>query len=309
MNAEVYSEWLCRQGHTVVRTPSSHWHSQGLRVYQSFPYHRLIEPHGDELREFMSQRRAVALRYSMPAAAPGGVGSYHAVYTSADYGFETLSAWARKNVRRGLRLSEVSPISFRRYVEQGWELRADTLARQGRRTGESREGWQKRYALAADLPGFEVWAAEVRGKLAATLVVFQMEGWYYMLYQQCHREYLREHVNNALSFTVTRHLAARAGFGGIFYGMQSLDAPSSVDEFKFRMGYVARPVRQRAVFHPWLAGLVHPLTNRVVQWLAAVRPSSHVLAKAGGMLRAGVAEKRFLRAPAAACQATAQAKS
>jgi len=292
MTPDIYAEWLRRQGQRVIRTDSSYWHSEGMRVFQAFPYHWLIEPGQNELRELMFRHHAFALRYSMPEHdGQKGDSRYHAVYTGENYDFETLSAWARKNVRRGLRNCTVGPISFERYLEQGWALRVDTLARQHRRMKESKQDWCSRYAAASDLDGFEVWAAEVNGRLAATLVTFQMDSWAYMLYQQCHSDYLPEHVNNALSFVVTQTLIRRSNLRGIFYGMQSLDAPASVDEFKFRMGYQAKPVRQRVAFHPYFAPLVNGFTHRLTKSLTTLTPKNRLLAKAEGMLRLGLAEK------------------
>jgi hypothetical protein len=291
MTPDIYAEWLRRQGQSVVRTASSYWHSDGWRVYQAFPYHWLIQPSEAELREFMGQHRVLGLRYSMPGNNGGGeTGRYHAVYTGETYDFDCLSAWARKNVRRGLRSCIVEPISFARYVEEGWELRVDTLKRQGRSVRESRDDWRRRYSSAADLAGFEVWAAQIEGRLGATVVTFQMDGWGYMLYQQCHRDYLQAHVNNALSFVVTQNFNRRPNIRGIFYGMRSLDAPASVDEFKFRMGYEARPVRQQVAFHPYLAPLMNRFTHHLAKAAVALRPASHWLAKAEGMLRLGLGE-------------------
>jgi hypothetical protein len=288
MSPETYAEWLRRQGQKVLRTDSSYWHSEGFGVYQAFPYHELIEPSERELRELMFRHRAVAVRYSAPHLG-NDRDSYHVVHTGVDYGFGTLNAWARKNVRRGLRSCSVGPIPLQRYIEEGWALRVDTLARQERRLKLSREDWRRKCAATIGLAGFEVWAAEVTGRLAATLLIFQMDHWGYMLYQQCHRDYLKEHVNNALSFVVTQHLFQKANVRGIFYGMRSLDAPASVDEFKFRMGYQAKPVRQRVMFHPYLAPLVNSYSHRISKTLAATSPASRLLAKAEGMLRLGLA--------------------
>src|SRR5690349_909539 len=184
MNAEVYSEWMRRSGHDVVRTATSYWHSQSMRVYQAFPYHWRIEPQEEELRELMVCHRLVGLRYSLPADATAGTPSYHVVYTKPGYNLDCLGSWARKNVRRGLRECRVEPITFERYLREGWELRVDTLARQRRRVKETKEQWQRQYAAASDLPGFEIWAAMVGARLAATLVLFLMDDWYYMVYQQ-----------------------------------------------------------------------------------------------------------------------------
>jgi hypothetical protein len=299
MTPEIYAEWLRRQGQRVIRTESSYWHSEGIGVFQAFPYHWLIEPGEKECRNLMVRHHALALRYSMPAlGGQGGSACYHTVYAGDDYELETLGAWARKNVRRGLRNCTVGPISLQRYLDEGWTLRVDTLARQQRRMKESKESWRRRYASSSGLDGFEVWAADVSGRLGATLVTFQMDRWAYMLYQQCHSDYLREHVNNALSFVVTQTLIRRPDIRGIFYGMQSLDAPASVDEFKFRMGYEAKAVRQRIAFHPYLAPMVNKYTHAAAKQLSTWNPANRLLAKAEGMFRFSLTTKNpFLQAP------------
>jgi hypothetical protein len=258
-------------------------------VYQAFPYHWLIEPSAEEERELISHHSATALRYSMPADRVPQTDGYHVVYAGSDYDLDTLGSWARKNVRRGLRSCTVGQIPFSRYIEEGWALRVDTLARQQRHIPETKDDWLRKNSAAIGLEGFEIWAAEVEHRLAATLLTFQMDGWGYMVYQQCHRDYLREHANNALSFAVTQTLIRRPNIQGIFYGMRSLDAPPSVDEFKLRMGYEAKPVRQRVVFRPGLAPLINHFTHRVAKSLVAVNPASRFLAKAEGMLRLGLA--------------------
>ncbi len=125
----------------------------------------------------------------------------------------------------------------------------------------------------------------MQDQLAATLVTFQMDGWGYMIYQQCHRDYLREHANNALSFVVTQNFVRSPGIKGIFYGMQSLDAPPSVDEFKLRMGYEARPVRQRIVFSPYLSPFVNGFSHGLLKAAQAMAPEHRWLSKAEGMFR------------------------
>src|SRR5215470_15754264 len=162
MNAEIYSEWLRRQGLKVIRTASSWWHSQVRGVFQSLPYHQLIEPAHEELDELTRRHQAIALRYSSPQQADRGSPSYHVVYTGSEYGIHNLSAWARKNVRRGLKNASVQPLSLDRYIREGWLLRVDTLARQKRALRETRDDWQRIYRAIADLPGFEIWAAESR---------------------------------------------------------------------------------------------------------------------------------------------------
>jgi hypothetical protein len=80
-------------------------------------------------------------------------------------------------------------------------------------------------------------------------------------------------------------MLSRPGVKTIFYGLHSLDAPASVDEFKFRMGYIASPVCQRVLFHPWLRPLVNRPSHAVLRCLRQWRPHSPTLAKAEGVCR------------------------
>jgi hypothetical protein len=285
VNAEIFAEWLRRQGHRVVRTASTYWHSDGMGVYQAFPYHSLIQPSEQELAAMFSAHHAIALRYSTPTESAIGLGSYHAVHDNGSYDLNSLGPWARKNVRRGLKNCLVAPISFERFVEEGWALRGDTLDRQGRCFPMPRETWKRRYSMLTGLKGFEVWAALVQDKLGAFLVTFQMEEVCYFLYQQSHRDYLKEHVNNALTFVVTETMIQRPGVRSIFYGTHSLDAPASVDEFKFRMGYRAKPVLQRVMFHPYLSPFVNRISYQLLKRMAEWIPASRHLSKAEGMFR------------------------
>jgi hypothetical protein len=285
MTAEVFAEWLCRQGYRVVRTASSFWYDQGPRVYQAFPHHWLIRPSDGELLELLRRERAIALRYSAPFDAESGKISYHVVYEDVPYGFGTLSGNARSKVQRGLRRCEIERISMERLAEEGWHLQRDTLERQRRVGSVNRERWQCLSLAARDLPGFEAWGAIVEGKLAATILTACMEGTCYMLYPQSDRRYFTSYVNNALAYTVTREMLSRRGVQGIFYGLHSLDAPPSVDEFKFRMGYRAKPVRQRVLFHPWVRPFCNRVSHALAKRLLRLRPSSPGLAKGEGMLR------------------------
>jgi hypothetical protein len=294
MNAEVFAEWLRRQGYRVVGTPSSYWYEVGPHVYQAFPYHWVIQPTEDELSQLLRQNRAIGLRYSTLVAKPTGCISYHAVYDQPSYTLDDLDRRTRQNVRLGLENCHIEPISFERLAKDGWLLEMDTLGRQGRRTKSSEETWRKRYMGAADLPGFEAWGALVEGRLVASLLTFQMEDCCEMISQQCHRDYMRARVNNALCFVVTQAMVSRTGIRSIFYALHSLDAPASVDEFKFRMGYVAKPVRQRVVFHPWLTPVFNRSSHAVVKQLLRWRPDHSTLPKLEGMLRFYLEGKRPL---------------
>jgi hypothetical protein len=285
MNAEIFSEWLRRQGLIVVKTSSSYWYEASPRVYQAFPYHWLIQPTENELLDILRQNRAIALRYSAPFDTNPGCVSYHAIYAKSSYTLDGLDRRSRQNIRKGLKNCRVEPISLRRLAEDGWRLEMDTANRQGRKITMNERSWQKRYLSAADLQGFEAWGALIDDRLVASLFTFQMEDCCEMLSQQCHGDYLKVRVNNALSFVVTRTMIERPGIRSVFYSLESLDAPPSVDQFKFRMGYAAKPVRQRAIFHPLLAPVLNKASYAILKRLRELRPDNPFLSKANGMLR------------------------
>jgi hypothetical protein len=285
MNSETFAEWLRLQGKKVIRTDSSYWYEASPRVYQAFPYHWVIQPTEDELSGFLRQNQAVGLRYSTPVAAPVGQISYHVIFDGSSYTLDGLDRRSRQNIRKGLKNCRVEPISFESLAEDGWLLEKDTQDRQGRRVNQGEDVWRQRCLAAADLPGFEAWGALVDGRLVASLLTFQMDGCCEMISQQCHRDYLRERVNNALIFVVTETIVNRPGIQSIFYTLQSLDAPVSVDEFKFRMGYTAKPIRQRVVFHPWLPSVSNSVSQIVINQLIRLQPSNPNLPKIRGFLR------------------------
>jgi hypothetical protein len=298
MNAEIFAEWLRRQGHRVVRSPSSFWFNAGVGAYQAFPYHWLVRPSERELHHLLLANRAIALRYSTPLDSPQGCISYHAVYQEPQYALELLDRRSRQNVRTGLGQCTVEPISFKRLAEEGWLLDADTAHRQNRKPKMDRKKWQRYCDSAVGLAGFEAWGAIADNRLVASLLVFQMNDWCEFLSQQCHRIYLSKRINNALAFAVTKTVLSRPGVNSIFYSLQSLSPSQNIDEFKFRMGYIAKAVRQRVVLHPSLAPLVQPALVVALRKIATRIPAHSFLPKLVGMLQFYIEGQRPFEAQA-----------
>jgi len=294
MNAEIFAEWLRRQGHHIVRTASSFWYDPGPRIYEAFPFHWIIQPSEQELHELLSRERAVGLRYSTPLDTANGQVSYHVVFDSGPYNLQMLSANARSKVRRGLKRCQVEHISIERLAQEGWRLQHDTLERQGRSRSMSQDKWQRICLAAKDLPGFEAWGAIVQGDLAATILTACIDDTCCVLHAQSHRQYFGSYVNNAVSYTMSHEMLSRPAVRMVLYSQHSLDAPASVDEFKFRMGYTAKPVRQRMVFHRWLAPAFNRASHAVLKQPLRWYPDYPTLSKAEGMLRFYLEGKRPL---------------
>lgn len=291
MNAETYAEFLRGQGEHVIRSTSGYWHGRSMGVYQAFPYHRLIDPSDAELAEMFSRQRALALRYWLPAESGRGCPSYAIVCEAANYDLAMLGHRTRKNVRLGLRNCTVEPISFQRVVDEGWELRQDTLNRQRRQLNIGQGPWRSGFLAAGELPGFQAWGAYVNRRLAAYLVTFQMDDCISVVDQKSHREFLDLNVNHAITFAMSQSALSQPGIRFVFYGAESLDAPPGVSDFKFRMGYVAKPLRQRIVFRPRVAALANQVSYTVLSAMTRWWPADRRFSKARGMLRVCLAEK------------------
>ena len=285
MNAENFADWLRRQGHHIYQTVSSYWYDAGPRVLEAFPYHWLIQPDAHELRELILRNNILALRYSTPLEIEEGMASYHVVLDDPNYCLEKLRAQARNGVRRGLEKCRVEKISFEMLADEGWKLQQDTLERQHRLKSMNQYEWQKICLSANDLPGFEAWGAIVDGSLAASLLTCRIDDKYYVPYAQSRTDFLGLHVNNALFYTVSCELLSRLGTSGIFFCLHSLDASESVDEFKFRMGFTPKPVRQRIAFHPILKPFTTSEIHKVISSRLQKDPNNVFLAKMEGLMR------------------------
>jgi hypothetical protein len=196
-----------------------------------------------------------------------------------------LSKNARYDVRKGLEYATYEQISFGQLASEGWASRRDTLVRQGRESAETRNGWERLCNSAAGLPGFEAWGTLRNNQLIGCLLAFTCDDYFYILYQQSLTSHLKFGINNALAYSVTSDAIKRSVVNQIFYGLHSLDAPKGVDGFKFRMGYNAKSVRQRVVFHPWLEPFINRVTHKFARTVADWKIGSPHIAKAEGLIR------------------------
>lgn len=285
MNAEIYAEWYRRQGYRVIHSNSSYWYEASRGAFQAFPFHWLIKPSEKELKSIFKNKWAFAARYSTPLDSSYGSVSYHAVYDAPAYSLDLLDRRSRQNIRAGLQNCRVEQIPLLQLAEDGWQLELDTTTRQDRKIAYTKEQWFRRYQSAADLPGFEAWGALVGDRLVASILAFIVDDCCELISQQCHHDFLPAKVNNALTYTITQEMISRPGVHSIFYTLQSLDAPPSVDDFKFRMGYSARKLRQRVVFHPLIQHAIQPFSYQVFTQLRRFFPESSFVSKTDGMMR------------------------
>ena len=202
MNPENFSEWHRRQGHKVIHTSSSYWYEAFPGVYQAFPYHWLITPSKQELRQLTLKYGAIALRYSTPMEVPFGKVSYHIVL-NGPYGLDKIRSKTRRTIKQGLEQFSIEPISFKRMAEEGWELQDDTLQRQQRTECMAQKCWEEMCLTADGIPGFEAWGSIINGELAASLLIARIGDTFNTLYSMSRSQYLNMHANHTLFFSVS----------------------------------------------------------------------------------------------------------
>lgn len=285
MNVEIMVQWLRRLDYKLIRVGDTWWYNAGPRTYQALPYHSQIVPSATELRTLFRQAGAISLRYFAPVDCQRGVASYHVVFDGDAYSMETLRSNSRRKVRRGLKECRVEPISLERLACEGWPLQRDTLERQGRATAMNEQRWQQICHAACGLPGFEAWGALIDDALVASILLLRVGDTFMVLYVQSDRRYLDRYINNALCYTISQELHARPGIRQIFYSTQSLDAPASVDEFKFTMGYRAQPVRQVVTMHPLAAPMCNWTTYKLGRLMMERYMQPAFTAKIDGIVR------------------------
>ncbi|HZK05972.1 MAG TPA: hypothetical protein VFC82_09010 [Actinomycetaceae bacterium] len=281
-----YAEFLRRLGHSVVNTESGYWYNAQTGFYFRFPYHRVAEPSPEELRAVRRRGRYIGLRYFTPMTSLGK-SSYLMVCSDKDYGFASLDRHsARRETRRAVENLEIREIPLDELGRSGYALYCDTLARQGRDPCTwTPDSWRRYCEATQGLDGFAAWGAFAERQLAAFLFTFLMEDHLTFIHQCSDTRLLKSHANGALIYTVTREALSRREVDTVQYGPQSLDAPASLDEFKRRMGFVPRPMKQRIVLNPVLRPLVGDPLHDAVQRISVRRPESDRLRKLNGIIR------------------------
>jgi hypothetical protein len=286
MGPETFAEFLTRQGHHVVKTETCFWYDAQPGFYFYFPYHRPINPGVEELKKIIWGERCIGIRFFTPMECIGK-SSYNIVCSDKNYDFTSItSATARHEIRKGLKNFEIRQMDFKELATLGISLNYDTLVRQGRAPRRDEvKNWRLYCSSTEGLDGFEAWGAFLNGKLASFEIGFLMEDCFYLLRQSSATEYLPLYPNNALVFALTRIKLALPEVNTVSQGPQSLDAPESLDTFKFRMGYQKQPMKQKIIFNPMIRPFIGGVLHKFVQLAVDARPQSDTLRKLEGIIR------------------------
>lgn len=237
------------------------------------------------MKKILWGERSIGLRFFTPMESVGK-SSYLIVCSDKNYDITSVSTGdTRRKTRRGLENVEIKQVDFKELAKLGHQLNCDTLVRQGRDPRLCNAGNWKQFCDATEgLDGFEAWGAFTGGKLASFVAGFQMEDHFTLLQQSSATEYLNLFPNNALIFEVTRLKLASPDVAAVSYGPQSLDAPESLDAFKFHMGYKKLPMKQRVMFNPLITPFIGKITQNIVHFAAGIKLKSNELSKLEGLI-------------------------
>jgi len=256
MSIETYKCFLEAIGHQVIAGPSGYWCDITRSFYMSIPPFRVISPDRTEINMLLHKHHAIGLKYCAPY---DHVGKRSAIYIcqARHYDLKSLHPKMRNKVRQGLRNCAIRPITFEYLHDHGMPLNRDTFERQGRNdpTFSQPARWACLCKAVQQIEGAGAWGAFVGDQLAAYMITFVINGYGNILYQMSRTDLLASRANNALAFVATREMLASPGIQGVSYGQESIRNLAGLDEYKTRLGYEKRRVRQVVVLHP----LVRPI--------------------------------------------------
>jgi len=284
MQPETLSEYFKRQGYRIFKSESCYWYNVQPGFYFNIPYHRLISPSKEELNKILWGIPCIAVRYFAHTDCIGK-SSYMIVCSDKNYDITSVDPkYARRQTRRGLENFQIRQIDFKELAKHN-SINIDTLIRQGRKIGIWTNKRWKQYCLSADgLCGLEAWGAFHEDILVAFIVAYQMDDYYEILHHSSATQYLQLYPNNALVYYLTKLKLSTDEVNHVSYGPESLDAPASLETFKFRMGFQKQPMKQGIVFHPIIKPFINKFTYNLIQRFAA-RRSEDFWRKLEGVLR------------------------
>ncbi|MHC4158228.1 MAG: hypothetical protein ACYSSO_04025 [Planctomycetota bacterium] len=243
-----------------------------------------VEP--ARLQDLLRQRGVWVVSYLLDGDESHPPNCFDYVCRDSTYSIEKLHAYARRDIRRGLRSFTVRLCTWEELEEKGFAAEADTAARHGY-AAPLPEGLKRKISQQRGSPFFEIWGAWDGDDLTAWLQLAKIGNWATIDVVRSCTKSLRLCPNNALLYAVTRRILVEEKREYISYGLSSSQVSVdqlSMHKYKIRMGYEALPLHRVFVVHPLLRPL---LTPRAVSWMwekaAALIPKSKTLRKVAGM--------------------------
>jgi hypothetical protein len=286
MNVTNYREFLERIGHKVVESESGYWYDPGPRMFERIPAFSLACPSDSEVRNLFWRHGMLGIKYYADLDHAGKESFLYVCEDSA-YELSGLGRSSRRKVRAGLRNCQVRQIDFAYLHAHGMPANLDTMERQKRQEplfGDP-EHWKGFCQAGGQVEGALVWGAFVEQDLAAYTLGFVVDDYCVFIYQMSRSEHRPSFVNHALTYTATREALARPDIRFASQGHETVRNVSGLDDFKVRLGYKKRPLRQVFRFHPVVKpAVLNPISQMALGKLRHWRPDSDALVRASGIV-------------------------
>jgi hypothetical protein len=252
-----------------------------------------------ELRKLFWRSGRVVANYLLPVddAHPANAVLY--LCTDRGYHLEALSAQARRNARRAQRAFRFEFLDSDMLLAHGATAYCDTRARVGLSDGtvDAFQGYTASLLATAGYKFVGAWSGD---QLAAYMWILMVDDWA-SIGAYAANDFLRSCPNEGLINFILDYCLAQGRCREVIYGLSSIQETarsSSLDYFKKKVGFEARPVHRAFAFHPLVRPLINPLSNWALRGCVKLFPQSRMLRKASGVLANCLGSQSFLGADA-----------
>jgi hypothetical protein len=281
-----YAAALAAEGVTVVPGSSGcYWVGNVCGSLFREPTSCLAPPQPGEVRRALWKARAPVATYILAPSDEHPANAWLYVCENQKYRLEDLGYAARRDIRRAMRQLRFEFIDAATLLARGAKAFCDTQKRLGLSDGTP-EVFRRDHEPFGRNPAMQIAAAWAEGFLAAFATVQAVDAWADIGVYAADDHLSSCPVNGLIHFALNHYLVERK-FRGVGYGLSSIQEASkaaTLDRFKKKAGFEARPVHRAFVLHP----LVRPLANRLtlcgLRLCTRLRPSSRRWRKATGLL-------------------------
>jgi len=288
ITAQEYVEDLRRQGKKAfLEKDRVFWQESERLALERHPLFCSDVPLPREIRSLLWRSCSLVAAYVMPADDAHPVNSWLYLCENRDYSLECLASPARRKARRAMRVFRYEFIEPATLLAHGARPFCDTRTRVGLSDGTP-QLFQKYAASLIANPAYQFVGAWCGDQLAAYLWILMVDDWAAVAGCAAN-EHLRSYPNNGLLHFALDYCLTQGRCRVVSYGLSSIqevNRTATLDYFKKKVGFEARPVHREFQFHPLIRPLVNPLTYWVVRGCSKVCPHSRTLRKAAGMLAA-----------------------
>jgi hypothetical protein len=285
ISLDEYCAALEHEGVTVIHGGKrTFWRRAETSTFERYPLFCVDVPSASEVGRMFWKNWSAVVTYIVSPDDSHPPNAWLYVCEDKSYELEKLGTQARRNIRRALRRFRFDQLDLELLREKGEHIYCETRARVGLSDGTPRN-FQGLCDSVGKNPAYRILGAWAGEGLAAFILAICVEDWItFSAYAAT--EYLNSCPNEGLIYHLMQQFLARGDGRVVSYGLSSIqeaDNLLTLDYFKKKVGFEARPVHRVFLFHPLLRPLVNPLTYWLLRGLVRLRPQNRLLRKGLGL--------------------------